>query len=81
MNAKDAYELRLRHLETPEFREWFEAWHSKESDYEGTGLVDQYLLERNFALIGWIAGRTEGADKMDRNEFVTKALPFREGEI
>ena len=72
---KSYYELRLRPLETTEFVEWFERWNGKEEEYSGV-LQNEYLSERRFALIGWLAAKTPGVHKMTSAEFVTMAMPM-----
>lgn len=79
---KRYYELRLRHLETPEFVQWFERWMCAESEFNGLpDLRDGYLKERNYALVGWLAGKTENAHLMDKYEFVSKVLPLKKQAI
>lgn len=75
------YEVRLRHLETPEFVQWFEEWDGgKESDFEDASpdLRDRYLSERRFALIGFLAGRRVDSHQMSRIDFVAECLPMTE---
>jgi hypothetical protein len=77
LSNKEIYEKRTRHLETPEFVQWFETWYAKEEDYANNlSLRDAYLTERNFALVGWLAAKTPDAHKMSEVEFVCKVLPM-----
>ena len=76
--VKAYYESRLRHLETPEFKQWFETWYAKEEEYDGNeALRDEYLRERNMALAGFLAGRREDSHLMSKLQFVTMCLPPR----
>lgn len=77
--AQLEYEQRSEHLETPEFKQWFETWYAPVSEYSTRpDLLVRYFNERNFALAGWIAGKVEGVHLMSRVEFSTKHLPVSE---
>ena len=53
------YNRYIRPLESDEFIDWFDAWYSNGTEFERGELYDMYLNERRFALIGWLAARTE----------------------
>jgi hypothetical protein len=79
---KRYYEWRIRPLETPEFCRWFETWYGRESLFDGLPTSsDLYLQERNFALVGWLAGRLENSHTMTQDEFVKAALPMPSNDI
>lgn len=73
---QDWYEKEMRPLETEEFVVWFEGWYGDEtsygdllgSDYKEEYL-DDYLSERRFALVGWLARELPKEVREDNIEF------------
>lgn len=79
-SSKQEYEDRFAHLETPEFKKWFETWYTNEEAYGDNPLLDAYFTERSFALVGWLAGRTGVAHLLSKQKFVLQVIPPR-GEV
>lgn len=68
---KQYYDQVLRDAEPEGFAQWFDHWYGKEKDFGNSDLVNEYLSERRFALVGWIAATNQGI-RMDDEKFSEK---------
>ena len=73
-NMEQYYNQHIRPLESDEFIDWFDAWYSDGTQYTRGELYDTYLSERRFALIGWLAARTEADSRNNPDRFNIERL-------
>jgi len=67
------YDERIRPLETKEFCDWWENWYGTDTEFKKTDLYHEFLSEKRWALLGWVA-RTEEPEVRNSKEFLQTLL-------